>query len=162
IDKYDCADNTGTAEYPIGAYQVFVEINGTGGVYGQSLSAIVDIVAQDQTVSVTLVDNGGYFVFDWDLVDAVSNAPLTCATAGNPDSIEILSTLSGTTAAVADKFDCEVGTGVTGALLAGSYTISVAALNAADQALGEPQNSSHVIGDRNAVTDLGVITLPID
>jgi hypothetical protein len=163
VDKYTCGDNTGTSDYPIGVYEVFVDINGTGGAYGQSLSAIVDITAQDQTISVTLVDNGGYFQFDWDLVDAVTNAPLTCATAGNPDSIEIASTLSGSTAAVSDKFDCEDGTGVTGAIIQGSYTISVAALNAANASLGTaPAESNKVIGDRNSVTDLGVITIPID
>ncbi|HEU0035782.1 MAG TPA: hypothetical protein VFQ53_34455 [Kofleriaceae bacterium] len=159
IDKYNCNDLTGTSDYPIGTYKVFVDIVG----YGQSLSAIVDITAQDKTVTVTLVDDGGYFLFDWDLRDAATNAPLTCSEAGNPDSIEITSTLSGTTQAVADKFNCEDGSGVTGALLTGSYTISVAALNASNQALGAPQNfSDRLIGDHNDVTDLGVITLPID
>ncbi len=166
VDRYLCNDNTGTSDYPIGTYIVHVDINdgaSNPASYGQSLSAIVDITSTDQTVTVTLVDNGGYFQFDWDLVDAQTNAPLTCATAGNPDAIEITSTLSGTTTAVADQFTCEDGTGVTGALLTGSYTISVAALNAAGQALGAPVNASNkTIGDHNDVTDLGVITIPID
>ncbi len=159
VDLYNCSDFTGTEVYPLGVYNVFVEING----YGSSLSAVVDIVDSDATASFALVDDGGYFLLDWNLVDAATNAPLTCAAAGEPDSIEITSTLSTGTTAESDKFECSDGSGVTGALLEGTYTISVAALNSSNQALGAPANSSgHVIQGQNRVTDLGSITIPID
>lgn len=167
IDLYDCAALEGTPPqgYPAGVYEVFVQIENDSGtnVYGQSLPVEVDITTVDKTFQTTLLDDGGYFAIAWDLVDAVSNAPLSCAAAGNPDAIEIISTVTGGSAAVSDKFNCEDGGGVTAGLLAGSYTTSVSAINAAGQALGEPQNAANqVIGDRNAVTNLGTVTLPID
>ncbi|HEU0037481.1 MAG TPA: DUF4215 domain-containing protein [Kofleriaceae bacterium] len=166
IDLFNCADGTGTtAPLPATTYSVHLEVTtATGGVpYASSLSAFVDVTTADATFTTTILNDGGYFAFDWALVGANTNNALTCADVATIDSIEITSTLSGTTTAVADKFSCAAGTGVTGGLLAGSYTVSIAALNAQNQALGAPQNQSNaVIQAPNKLTDLGLITLPID
>ena len=171
IDLYDCNAGTGTPldadGYPPGDYDVFVQIEDTNGanVFAKSLTSEVDVTTADKTFSTTIIEDGGYFFFTYDLVDAANNSPLTCAQAGSPDAIEITSTVTGGTTAFSDQFDCSDTdpTGLTAGLLAGSYTTSVSANNAAGQALGAPANSANeVVADRNEVTDLGTITLPID
>lgn len=171
IALFDCANGTGTFGEPLdpadrglipGVYEVWYEITTSGGqVYAQSLSAIVDLSRQDQTFSSSILTDGGYFLFDWDLRDAGNNAPLSCADAGNPDSIEIIATLAGTTAAAADKFTCVNGIGLTAGLLEGQYQLSIAALNAQDESLGVPVDRTGIIQPPNRVTDLGTVQIPI-
>jgi len=166
IDLFDCADfRHASALMPPDVYLVWLEVVDRGGasLYAQSTSQYVDVIERDATFSATILNDGGYFLFDWALRGAQSNAALSCADAGDPDSIEILSTLAGTTQAIGDKFNCADGSGITGGLLAGSYTISVAALDRENQALGvAPAQTAKPIRDRNQITDLGVITIPID
>lgn len=167
VFSYACAANTGTpvdAGYPPGIYHVVVQIeNGTGGIYGVSLPVEVDVTATDRSISATLLDDGGYFGLKWELFDATTNQVLSCSEAGNPDAIEITSTLSGTSESFADPFDCEDLEGVTAGLPAGTYTVSVRASDAAGGDLGSPQNfANQVVGIHNQVTDLGVIRLPVN
>jgi hypothetical protein len=164
IDLYDCAAFTGRGDYDLGSYDVFITItdDASVNVYAESLTQTVDITVNDATVTETIIDDGGRFVFDWSLVDAATNAPLNCAEAGNPDAIEISSTLSGPNTLTTDQFECSDLTGLTDPLIAGSYVVSVAALNAAGGALGAPQNQNTTITAPNGLTDLGVFELPID
>lgn len=167
IDAYSCGAMTGTQAYDADLYEIELIItNGAGQVYAVSpsegLSAVeIDTRDTDKTVNFGIADNGGYFGFAWNLVDAATNAPLSCGQV-NPDSIEILGTLASSTFAKGDKFDCGSGAGVTAAFPQGSYTMSVAALNANDEALGAPQNKTTAIGDRNDFVNLGTVSLPID
>ncbi|MBA3394930.1 MAG: hypothetical protein H0T89_19950 [Deltaproteobacteria bacterium] len=162
VDLFDCRDGRHASELlPPDVYQVWLEIVSNGGesLYAQSTSAIVDVIDRDALFSATILDDGGYFLFDWTLRGETSNATLSCA---GTDSIEILSTLSGTTEARSDKFNCDDGSALTAGLLAGSYTVSVSALDRSDRALGTaPTLTSKAIRDRNQVTDLGLITIPI-
>ncbi|MEO8704026.1 MAG: hypothetical protein ABI867_28505 [Kofleriaceae bacterium] len=164
VDLYDCIDFEGTSDYELDDYDVTIAITSPGGVneYAASLTQTVDIIDNDGTASEDFIDDGGRFVFDWKLVDAGTNAALTCATAGNPDSIEISSTLSGPNTLKTDKFDCEDGSGITAPLVEGDYTISVAALNSAGGSLGEPSSEDTQILAPNGYTDLALVTLPID
>lgn len=163
IDLYNCQDFRGTSDYPIDLYEVYLEITNDNNtaLYAQSTSAIVDLVPNDATFTTTIIDDGGFFRFDWDLVGQVSNQPLSCADV-QADGVEIVSTLSGTSQLVSDIFRCEDYFGYTGALLAGSYTVSVAALDANDAAISDaPALTNKVIQAPNKITDLGVIVLPI-
>lgn len=167
IDAYSCGAMTGTEAYDADLYEIELIItNDAGQVYAVSpsegLTAVeIDTRDTDKTVNFGIADNGGYFGFAWNLVDAGTNAPLSCSQV-NPDSIEILGTLASSTFAKGDKFNCGDGAGVTAAFPEGAYTMSVAALNAADEALGAPVNKTTSIGDRNDFVNLGTVSLPID
>jgi hypothetical protein len=165
VDLYDCGALTGTPDegYPIDVYSVFVSIEDTNGtnVFATSLAADVDLTAQDATYQTTILLDGGYFAATWNLVDAATNDPLDCAGAGNPEAIEIRSTTAGTMDLVVDQFTCEDGSGITAGLLAGDYTVSLAAQSGGAD-LGEPAVIDSSIAPQNEVTDLGTVTLPID
>jgi len=168
IDLYDCNDNSGrTAPLPPDVYQVWVQLESEGGgtVYAQSLSAFVDVIDVDKTFTTTILNDGGYFQFDWDLVDAATNAPLTCGQIPEIGGVGAVSTsVSNPNMFFDDKFDCEDGTGITGGLLQGAYTVSVDALDMNDLSISPaPTNlTNRVIGDRNQVTDLGVVVVRVN
>ena len=128
-------------------------------MYAQSTSRVVDVVERDALFSAEILNDGGYFLFDWQLKGQSSNSSLSCT---GVDSVEILSTLSGATQAVGDKFRCGEGSGLTAGLLHGNYTLSVAALDANNRSIGTAPAITKEIGDRNQVSDLGLITIPID
>ncbi len=168
IDLFDCNDNSGrTAPLPPDVYQVWVQLESEGGgtKYATSLSAFVDVVDQDKTFTTTLLNDGGYFQFDWDLVDAGNNAPLTCGQIAEIGGVGAVSTSVANPAMFFDdKFDCVDGTGVTGGLLQGAYTVSVDALDMSDRSISPaPTNlTNRVIGDRNQVTDLGTVVVRVN
>jgi hypothetical protein len=143
----------------------WVEIVNSAGTqtYAKCLSAALDTTTMDQSFSVTIYSDGGYFQLAWSLVGAQSNAALTCAQAGVSGGGEAVGTFSGTSSAATDIWDCEPGSGITDAYLHGNYTVSVSALGTSDQAIGKaPTIPTATIGNANAVTNLGTITIPID
>jgi len=162
IDLFDCIDGRHTsALLPPDIYQVWLEVVSDSGssLYAQSTSKIIDVIERDALFSAQILNDGGYFLLDWQLRGEVSNQTLSCA---GVDSVEILSTLSGATEALGDKFRCGDGSGLTAGLLNGAYTLSIAALDASDRSLGTaPPITSKPIRDRNQITDLGLITIPI-
>jgi hypothetical protein len=165
IDLFDCIDGRHeSAPLDPVVYETWLEVTSSGGasVYAESLSAIVDVTQVDKTFSATILNDGGYFQVAWDLRGATTNNPLQCRDVANLDGVEIISTVTGGTQAVVDKFDCENGIDISGGLLQGSYTVSVDAFDDAAGALGPPVNlTNRTIKDRNGVTDLGRVTLPI-
>lgn len=165
IDLWDCVDGTGTAtDLEPGAYLGWVEstTNDGTGVYARSLSAYLDVTAQDASFATAIFDDAGYASLSWSLVGATSGQAVTCAQA-QANGVSVLTTVTNGTDALDDVYDCEDGYAITSARLAGSYTFSVSAINAQEQALGEPVNRTNVIiNDRNQVTDLGALALPID
>ena len=162
IDLFDCLDGRNTSAYlPPDIYQVWLEVvsDGGGSLYAQSTSKIVDVIDRDALFSASILNDGGYFLMDWQLRGSNTNQTVSC---DGIDSVEILSTISGTTEALGDKFTCRDGSGITAGLLNGAYTISVAALDASNRALGTaPTITNKAIRDRNQITDLGLITIPI-
>jgi len=163
IDLFDCFDGRHTSAFlPPDVYQVWLEVTSASGgsLYAQSTSKIVDVIERDALFSAQILNDGGYFLFDWTLRGQTSNQALSC---DGVDAVEIVSTLSGTTQALADKFNCADRSGITAGLLNGSYTVSVSALDRSDRAIGmSPAQSSKAIRDRNQVTDLGLITIPVE
>jgi hypothetical protein len=163
IDLFDCIDGRHTsALLPPDIYQVWLEVTSDDNraLYAQSTSKIVDVIERDALFSAQIINDGGYFLLDWQLRGSSTNTTLSCA---GVDSVEILSTLVGSTEAVGDKFRCGDGSGLTAGLLNGSYTLSVAALDATNKSLGTaPAQTNKAIRDRNQVTDLGLITIPIE
>ena len=161
-DIYDCAVYSGMRA-PLSPGRLNVYLNALGAqdaVMYQTLSQVIDFTGGSQTVDFSFVSDGGFIVFDWNLVRAATNAPLTCAQA-NATSVEIVDTLSGTTAAHSDIYNCDAHYGVTDPLAPGQYTASISA-NSAAGALGAPVNKTVAVTAPNGITDIGSITLPID
>ncbi|HLL22397.1 MAG TPA: hypothetical protein VK427_09715 [Kofleriaceae bacterium] len=164
IDLYNCSDMRGTEEYPPDRYEVYMEITtaSNSGLYADTPSAIVDIIKEDATITQTIIDDGGYFYFDWALRGATTGAQLTCDTA-MADGVEIISTLNGTSSAKTDIFNCRQGGGYTAGLRAGTYTLSIAALDTQDRSIGTvPALTNKTISAPNKTTDLGLVMIPID
>jgi hypothetical protein len=173
IDLFDCPDFTGTSDYDPRLYEVYLEITNDNNTakYADTPSAYLDLTFTNKTITQTIIDDGGFFDFNFELRDSQGGARLTCAEAGAGGGVEIISTLNGTASAKTDIFDCVspgfrddgAGYAVTAALLAGDYTVSVAALNGQDQSVGTaPALTNKRIVAPNKLTDLGLIQIPID
>jgi hypothetical protein len=167
IDLFDCIDGAGTsAEMFPDVYSSYIEVTNASGSqrYAQGLSAIVDIVDRDATLDSTILNDGGYFSMTWDLVGADTNARLQCDQIAGLAGVDLISTsVASPDSAITDKFTCGDHFGVTGGLVQGTYTLSVSAINTDDASLGTaPTLIEKSIRDRNAVTDLGHILIPID
>ena len=117
---------------------------------------------QDATFSAQILNDGGYFQLDWNLVGASSNSALTCASA-NATGVEAIGTdITNGNNSNSDIFDCEDHTGVSAGYVAGTYTVAVHALGAGDANIGSaPDLVNKAIRTQNQVTDLGTITIPI-
>ena len=173
IDLYTCSALTGTSDqYMPRLYEVYLEITtqNNSALYADTPSAYVDLTLVDKTITQTIIDDGGFFKFNFELRDAGNGAKLTCAQAGS-DGVEILSTLNGSTQAKSDIFNCVTpgfrddgtGPGFTAGLLAGDYTVSIAALDASDRSVGTaPALTNKRVAAPNKITDLGLIQIPID
>ncbi len=177
IDLFSCSAGAGSsAPLPATSYLTWLQIENHDGsqVYGRGVNpmspsgdgTLVDVTTADATYSVDIFNDGGHFRLTWDLAGAQSGSPLTCAQAGagGPGGgVEALSTVSGGSTSASDIFTCEDHEGTTAALAAGSYTVSVDALNASMASVGTaPALTNKTIGVHSAITDLGNITIPID
>lgn len=163
IDLFTCGDSTGIVDVEPGVYQTWVSLTSQGGgtVHATSTSADVDVRTVDKTFTVTLLNDGGYFQFDWNLTR--NGNPVTCAQAGATGVGGVSTSTANPNMFTDDIFTCQDGTGITGALLQGSYTVSIDALNSAGSISPAPVVlSNRVINDRNRITDLGVIVVPVN
>lgn len=165
VDLFNCVDMAGTVVLPGGNYLRWIAITNNNGsqTYAQTPSAYITVDAATDSFGGTIIDNGGFFSADWQLQRTGTGAPLTCAEA-QVAGLDLLSTVAvGPANSVADTFDCDVGSGLTGGLPMGTYTVSVSALDANDGALGPPTNlTNEPIGELNAITNLGTITVNVD
>ena len=166
IDLFNCSDFQGAAtDLDPDIYQTWVELTSDNGtnVYAQSLSGIVDVITADKTFETTILEDGGYFQLSWTLRAAVGGAELSCSQA-TANGVSILATLTSGGSGTDDILDCEPGSGVTAGLRMGTYVVSIDAVNSANEALGPDPvlKNNVVIADRNEVTDLGHVDIPID
>jgi cysteine-rich repeat protein len=164
IDLFNCADGMGTtAPLEAGVYRTWVAITtaNNSATYAQTLAADVDLTTMDMTFSGDIVTDGGYFAWAWALQGETSQNPLTCADVAGIEGVEIHSTISGTMTAFTDQYNCEDGFGYTAALPADTYTIAIDAFSNAGALNDTLTLDDKVIGIKNAVTDLGTVTIPI-
>jgi hypothetical protein len=166
IDLFDCAAGSGTsAPLPPTLYKTWVVIanHDNTSQYATSLSAFVDVTTSDKTFNTQILVDGGYFQMQWLLNGSQSGNPLTCAQAGASGGVEAIGTeVSTPSNSASDIFDCEDGYGITAGYTAGTYTVSVAALNSSMQSIGTaPTLTNKRIEMPNKVTDLGTIMIPI-
>jgi len=166
IDLFDCKEKTGiSTDLVPDVYQVWIEIRSRDltTLYAQSLSQVLDTRQADQTFVADILNDGGYFQLSWDLVGKITKRPLDCAQIAGISAIKAISTsVANTQRAYDDKLTCEDHSTVTGGLLQGTYTIAIDAM-AGDKSLGKATTlTNKVIEGHNRVTDLGLITIPID
>lgn len=163
VDVLDCDAGEAMLVFDsnrVAVVQVSVRItNGTGGTaFAESVPETVDLSAADGALAVAILTDGGYFGLAWTLRGQTSGNELTCATV-EPDMIEVVSTRS--TSMYTDRFTCADGEGRTGALPAGTYGLTVEAI-ANDEPLGPAATlTGKVVLDKNRITDLGVVEIPI-
>jgi hypothetical protein len=164
VYEYDCSDKTMIEYVGDGQYQIWVElVDSAGGTYAQSLSVIDNIIATDKDITVDIHEDRGFFFAQWSLKGAATQAPLTCAQVPGLQSISMLATLVGTGTGIDSFSDCTLGAGASVALPVGEYTVQVDAVGPGNQTLGSaPPLLRRPIDDRNQVTNLGSIVIPID
>ena len=169
VDLFNCTDGTGVSSaLPAANYLTWIELTNTDGSqsYATSTAAFVDITNADQQFSAQILDNGGYFRLSWTLMGEQSGQTLACADTAAASSangsVETTATITGGTAALSDKFNCEDHFGYSAGLPEGSYTVQVDALDSTDAALGPGTTlTDKPITAPNGVTDLGDVIIPI-
>jgi hypothetical protein len=162
-DLFDCADGGGTSSaLPANTYMTWIAIQDDSmtHTYAQSTPAFLDVTDVDLSYSAEIFDDAGYFQLQWDLIEANSQAPVTCADAG-ASNVEILVNLSGTMSMDMDQYPCDDGFAVSKPFAAGTYTVSVDAFNASGQVSDSVVKGDQTINDHNKITDLGTAIIPI-
>lgn len=170
VDLFNCSDGHGVSSaLPAQNYLTWVAItdHSVTTTYAESTKDFVDITNADMSFDTQILVDGGYFLLRWSLQGEQSGAPLSCsqtaaATAAG-GSLETTATISGTSTALSDKFNCEDHFGYSDPLPSANYTITVDALNSADQALStNPTTIQSAIGTMpNDIVDLGHVIIPI-
>jgi cysteine-rich repeat protein len=166
IDLFDCSSGTGTtAPLSPTTYKAWIEVvdHNNTSTYATSTSAFVDVSVSDKSFTAQILNDGGYFSFAWALRGASSNTDLTCASAGAAGGVEAIATdVSDSSNSATDLYDCEDGAAITAGYRAATYTVSISAENSSGTSIGTaPALTNKTIGIKNAVTDLGTITIPI-
>jgi hypothetical protein len=172
IDLYDCNAGGGVTDpLPPDVYQVWVELtSGSGGtVYASSTTLneasptdeyFVNVLDVDQTWATTILSDGGYFQFDWDLRNA-ANQPITCASVPKVALFSV--DVNDATHAFDDRFPCDKQYGLSLGLLQGGWKVDVTAINASGQGLGPATPvGTRAIQGPNKVTDLGTVMVRVD
>jgi hypothetical protein len=167
IDLFDCIDMRNfTDELDPGVYETFISVTTDSGgtIYADSLIETIDVSVTDDTFRTQIIDNGGYFKLGWDLREQGSNRALACADLAVGEGVGLTATLASNTAIfVADDFDCEDGEEFftfTAPVAKGTYDVAIQPVNSAGASIGPSVVlDDKVMGDRNDVTELGVVTL---
>jgi hypothetical protein len=162
-----CEDMHGTLVVPDGFYLMSVDfLDSSGRPYTTQPELKYVDTATDSSFDVEILDDGGYFQFTWGLVDATSQAPMSCSAAGltaSNSGVDAISTLvSDHTYFRDDLYTCADHFGVTDGLKEGTYSVAFQAM-VAKTGIGPAANlQDKVITRPNGITDLGHITIPID
>jgi hypothetical protein len=168
--KLNCVDGSGPfIGLPEGTYTVWLEITDTSGVtkFAQSGEQVITVNRATVTpVDFSLYSNRAFFAASWNLTR--QGAPTTCANVG-AGKMSVLATESGGTLGFDDDHNpCTAGEGANIAItttpvpVGKSYTVVVAALNAAGLSIGDSApltNRALQIG--NTALDLQTVTIPV-
>jgi hypothetical protein len=168
-DTWFCSDGAGIADrLPAGQYTVWVTITDTNGVtrFAESDGFLVNVAAGANTpVTIDLFTDRAFFIAGWDLTR--NGAPTTCAAVGAVNMSVLATVTGGANGFDDDRQSCAAGeTGTvattTPVPIGDSYTVVIAALNAAEESIGDSAallNKTFAYG--NAYTDLGIVPVPI-
>ncbi len=160
---YGCDQPTMIEYVDDGDYQIWVEFqNSNGSVYAQSLSVVHLLVGEDLDITADIHEDKGYFFYQWSLKGNNSQAPLTCAQVPALDSIGLLATKVGTAQGTDTTSECNLGAAASLALDTALYTVVIDAVDSSNRSLGSTGPATNQpIDDRNQVTDLGTVVIPI-
>jgi hypothetical protein len=165
IDLFNCSAFTGVSAplFPTTYYSwITIATDNNAAQYASTTSAFVDLTNSDKSYTAEILEDGGYFQFQWQLTSG--GAPTSCAAQSNVAGIESVSTdVSNSNNFASDIFPCADHLGITSGFSAGTYTVSIDALNAANQAIGPATNlTNKTIQAPNKVTDLGTVTVSLN
>jgi hypothetical protein len=166
-DLFDCVAFTGvSAPLPATTYLSWIQIESHDGtlVYATTIHEFVDLTTSDKSFNADILTDGGYFQMAWQLT--VGGSPSSCAANSDVAGVEAISTdVTTASNAFSDIFHCGDHNGVTAGLAAGTYTVHVDAIDGENppKSLGDAADLlNKPILDKNGVTDLGTITIPLD
>ncbi len=152
-DPFPCSIGAGGIPFEVdergGLVETSVRFSGPSGSYGASLPEIVDVTLVDREVPFVVFTDAGYVALEWSL------SGVSCAD-DEIDDLEV--TTTSTQKTYVDHFACEDAHGLTGGVLAGSYSVTVRAVSQ-DTEVAAATVTGVVVGDHNRVTSLGVIDL---
>lgn len=163
VYEYRCSDPVLIEYVPDGTYQIWVELMNGGTTYAQSVSLIDTLVGVDKDITVDIHEDKGFFFTRWTLKNEAQTQTLACNQVPDLFKISLLATKVGTAQRTDSLMDCGTGFGFSVAMDASLYTLSLDAINAQNQALGTAGIATNQpIQDRNQITDLGTVVIPID
>ena len=156
-DPFPCSVGAAGIPFEIdqlgGLVETTVRFSGPNGSYGASLPEIVDVTLMDREVPFVVFTDAGYVALEWSL------SGVSCADDGTGNTIDDLEvTTTNMQKTYVDHFACEDAHGLTGGVLAGSYSVTVRAMSQ-DTEVAVATMTGVVVGDHNRVTSLGVIDL---
>lgn len=170
IDLFDCSATMGTTKpLPATTYSAAVAIESHDGsqTFATSLAQPVDLSdATDKPLDVSFLTDGGKFQLAWQLVKmSDGTTPVACT------AIDSMATMAKVRVAVTNtttmltknsQLPCDNGSGITGAVVAGTYTVSIRLL---DDVFGDkgdvPDLTGQVIMAPDGLTDLGSVKIPV-
>jgi cysteine-rich repeat protein len=167
IDLFDCGAAMGTTKpLPATTYSATVAItdHAMSQMFATSLAMPVDLSdATDKPLDVSFLTDGGKFHFAWQLVKmSDGTTPVDCTAVGTMTHVRAAMTNTSTMVTGNSSFQCAAGSGITGALVAGTYTVSIAVLNDAFHDTGDaPDLTGQVIMAPDGLTDLGTVKIPV-
>jgi hypothetical protein len=168
IDLFNCSDGQGvTSQLDGTTYQesVAIAVDDNSLQYGTSVPLTVNVMdpgVEQEVDTPPIYTDAGHFELSWQLTEGGSD--VGCGDVANAFSVQVTSTdASGPT--VSAPFACDAGSGYTDGVLDGTYTVTVALLDAAGNQLGVSDPMTATIATTamagNTITDLHTVTIPV-
>ena len=166
IDLFNCSDGQGVTSMLSGVTyleSVAIAVDDNSLQYGTTVPLAVNVMAPEQEVDTPpIYTDAGHFHLSWQLTQAGSD--IGCGDVPTAYSVQVTSTdASGPT--VSAPFDCNAGSGFTDGVLDGTYTVTVALLDATGAQLGVSDPMTATITTTamagNTITDLHTVTIPV-
>jgi len=167
IDLFDCSAGMGkTKPEKATTYTAIVAItdHAMSQTFADSLPQDVDLSdATDKPIDVSFLTDGGHFHLAWQLVKmSDGTTPVDCATVGTQVNVRAAMTNTATNMTSNSSFSCATGTGVTTAVVAGTYTVGIRLLKDFVTDVGDaPDLTGQVIMAPDGLSDLGTVKIPV-
>ncbi|MEP6866482.1 MAG: DUF4215 domain-containing protein [Deltaproteobacteria bacterium] len=167
IDLFDCSATMGmTKPLPATTYSATVAItnHAMSQTFATSLAQDVDLGdATDKPLDVSFLTDGGKFQLAWQLVKmSDGTTPVACTAVDTMAKVRVAMTNTTTSLTKNSQLPCDGGSGITGAVVAGTYTVSIRLLDNAFQDKGDaPDLTGQVIVAPDGLTDLGTVKIPV-
>jgi cysteine-rich repeat protein len=167
VDLFDCGATMGmTKPLPATTYSATVSItnHAMSQTFATSLAMPVDLSdATDKPLDVSFLTDGGKFQLAWQLVKmSDGTTPVACTDVDSTAHVRASMTNTATSITLQAQFSCDAGSAITGAVVAGTYTVSIAVLNNLFSNQGTaPDLTNQVIMAPDGLTDLGTVKIPV-